>query len=171
MVQGSGGEKWAKPPRHGAWQPFPVSRVGLSNVMNDLHFSLVYDMYFAQCKLDIFAISLSYTLAMKKDMAYKIVSTRGESYMHSTNLLGCRDTFRNRRMGDRSVRSLDFEPKILSQKRRSFLSHQQGRRVGIRAQVIRANTQVDAFQILSSVDIETGVDDTTLVSRFHGASS
>jgi len=59
-----------------------------------------------------FALGLSYTLTMEKDVAYKI-GDLAKSCMQSTDLLGGRGAFRNGCMGHRSMRGLDFKTKVL----------------------------------------------------------
>jgi hypothetical protein len=74
-------------------------------------------------------------------------------------------------MRNRSVRDSGLEPKFFQEKVRTLLADEQSGRVGIGAKIIRANTQIDALEVLSAVDVKTLVDDATLMARLHGASS
>jgi hypothetical protein len=73
---------------------------------------------------------------------------------------------------------------FLGNKVSSFLAHKERRRVRVRSQVVRADTQVDAFQVLRACmshedtfpmvsllrteNVETMINHAALFARFHG---
>lgn len=88
------------------------------------------------------------------------------------------------------MRQPEFQTQFLSNKICALLTHKKSRRVRVRSQVVlkldvlyeyvyrhgyrrgmtyRADTQVDTLQVLRAVDAETFVNDTALLTRFHGA--
>jgi exoribonuclease II len=65
-------------------------------------------------------------------------------------------------MGNRSVRRPDLDPKVLADKICSLLANKERRRVGVCAQIVRTDTQVDTLQVLGTIDIEAMINNTSL---------
>ena len=72
-------------------------------------------------------------------------------------------------MRDRRMRSADLEAELAKEDVGGLLADQQGRAVRVRAEVIRADREVDALEVLRAVDVEALVDDTALLARLHRA--
>ena len=72
-------------------------------------------------------------------------------------------------MRDRRVREAKLEAEFLSNEVGSLLADEKSGRIGVRAEVVWADTEVDALQVLRAVDAKTLVDDTTLLAWLHRA--
>ena len=66
---------------------------------------------------------------------------------------------------------METHTEVLSKEISTLLTDQECGRISIRAKIVGADRQVNTFQVLSSVDIQTLVDDTALFTGLHRAST
>jgi hypothetical protein len=74
-------------------------------------------------------------------------------------------------MRDGVVGQLDLDTEVLGEQVGTLLSDEERGRVGVRAQVLGADRQVDTLEALGTEDVESAIDNTAVLLGAHGASA